>query len=90
MISDTVAQRDHDGSVSASGDITLKDAFFNIQVLQQSGIDTVLRGASLQQAQEVDTQYVDGLRNSLFAAPPEGSKCPMRGYCDLLMVFFLA
>ena len=79
MISDTVAQRDHDGSESASGDITLKDAFFNIQVLQQSGIDTVLRGASLQQAQEVDTQYVDGLRNFLFSAPPEGSKCPMRG-----------
>ena len=46
MISDTVAQRD-DGSESAGGDITLKDAFFNIQVLQQSGIDTV-RGASQQ------------------------------------------
>ena len=79
MISDTVAKREHDGSVSDGGDIQLRDAFFNIQVLQQSGIDTVLRGASLQQAQEVDTQYVDGLRNFLFASPPEGSKCPMRG-----------
>ena len=53
MISDTVAQRDHNGSVSADGDIELKDAFFNIQVLQQSGIDTVLRGASLQQARKL-------------------------------------
>ena len=79
MISDTVARREHDGSISEGGDIHLRDAFFNIQVLQQSGIDTVLRGASLQQAQEVDTQYVDGLRNFLFATPPEGSKCPMRG-----------
>ena len=79
MISDTVALREHDGSVSQGGDIHLRDAFFNIQVLQQTGIDTVLRGASLQQAQEIDTEYVDGLRNFLFATPPEGSKCPMRG-----------
>ena len=79
MISDTIARRDHDGSESKGGDIHLRDAFFNIQVLQQSGIDTVLRGASLQQAQEVDSQYTDSLRNFLFAAPPEGSKCPMRG-----------
>ena len=79
MISDTIARRDHDGTESNGGDIHLRDAFFNIQILQQSGIDTVLRGASLQQAQEVDSQYTDGLRNFLFAAPPEGSKCPMRG-----------
>ncbi|WP_413744073.1 cadherin-like domain-containing protein [Synechococcus sp. MIT S9451] len=79
MISNTIARRDHDGSESKEGDIQLRDAFFNIQILQQSGIETVLRGASLQQAQEVDSQYTDGLRNFLFAAPPEGSKCPMRG-----------
>ena len=79
MISNTIARRDHDGSESKEGDIHLRDAFFNIQILQKSGIDTVLRGASLQQSQEVDTQYTDGLRNFLFAAPPEGSKCPMRG-----------
>ena len=79
MISETLAKREQDGSVSAGGDIALKDAFFNIQFLQQSGIDTVLRGASLQQAQEIDSQYTDSLRNFLFSTPPEGSKCPMRG-----------
>ena len=79
MISETLATREQDGSASTGGDIPLKDAFFNIQFLQQSGIDTVLRGASLQQAQEIDSQYTDSLRNFLFSTPPEGSKCPMRG-----------
>ena len=52
---------------SASGDITLKDAFFNIQVLQQAASTRCCAGLP-QQAQEVDTQYVDGLRNFLFSA----------------------
>ena len=70
---------------SKGGDIHLRDAFFNIQVLQQSGIDTVLRGASLQQAQEVDSQYTDSLRNFLFAAPPEEANVRC-GECFVLLM----
>ena len=79
MISDHIALREEDGSTTQGGDIELKDAFFNITHLKESGIDTVLRGASLNQAQQIDNQYSESLREFLFAVPPEGSKCPMRG-----------
>ena len=60
--------------------LTLFDAFFNaIGPIRDNGIDGFLRGSMLSQAQEVDTQVVDGLRNHLFRDVPE-----LEGALDLI------
>ncbi len=52
---------------------SLKDAFFNPRLIHKGGgISSVLRGLARQQAQEVDTKVVDGVRNFLFGEPGEG------------------
>ena len=53
--------------------VSLKDAFFNPKLIPKSGgIASLLRGLAMQQAQEVDTKLVDGVRNFLFGEPGEG------------------
>lgn len=54
------------------GAIDLKDAFFNPSEVEQNGIDAVLHGLALQEAQEIDNMLVDGVRNFLFGPPGAG------------------
>lgn len=52
--------------------VLLKDAFFNISILQETGIDPVLKYLASDRAEEIDTQIVDSLQNFLFGAPGQG------------------
>ena len=62
-----------DGSTHPFGNVALRDAFFDPDpVFQQTGIDPVFRGLAAQEANDVDTQVVDDVRNMLFGPPGSG------------------
>lgn len=52
--------------------ITLSDAFFNPEEVSTHGVDSLLRGLILQEAQELDNFIVDGVRDFLFPAGTGG------------------
>ncbi|MEO1526373.1 MAG: peroxidase family protein [Planctomycetota bacterium] len=52
--------------------VSLADAFFNPSMLEETGIDSVLKYGSSIVSQEIDLQVVDSLRNFLFGPPGAG------------------
>lgn len=62
-----------DGQPIAAGDLPLRDAFFApLHLVDEGGISPVLRGLATQQAQEIDMEVVDDVRNFLFGPPGAG------------------
>lgn len=53
-------------------EIELKEAFFNPDLLRETGIDGILKYAGSTQSEELDNQIVDSLRNFLFGEPGQG------------------
>lgn len=53
-------------------EVELREAFFNPALLQETGIDSVLKYVASSQSEEIDLQVVDSLRNFLFGAPGQG------------------
>lgn len=72
MLSSELLRLDANGDVAAEGNISLVNAFFNPGELEVNGIDSLLRGASVNLAQEIDNQLVDDVRNFLFGPPGSG------------------
>lgn len=72
MLSATLKRLDANLAPIADGDIALKDAFFNPQELIDEGIEPLLRGLTVQVAQEIDVHVVDDVRNFLFGPPGSG------------------
>jgi len=72
MLSSELLRLDSAGEVVEAGNLALRDAFFNPAELIDNGIDSILRGLASQQAQEIDTQLVDDVRNFLFGPPGSG------------------
>ena len=69
MLSNSISRMDADGD--SLGDIELKDAFFNVNLLKaEGGIDAYLRGAAQLRAEEFDNKVVDGVRNFLLSNKP--------------------
>jgi hypothetical protein len=52
--------------------VELREAFFNPALLQETGIDSILKFVASSQSEEIDLQVVDSLRNFLFGAPGQG------------------
>jgi peroxidase len=52
--------------------VTLAEAFFNPQLLAETGIDPLLKYLATTNAEEIDTKVVDSLRNFLFGPPGAG------------------
>lgn len=52
--------------------VALRDAFFNPDIVKDSGIDTILKYLASDRAQEIDTLVIDDLRNFLFGPPGAG------------------
>ena len=52
---------------------TLAEAFNIPQLLEVAGIDTLLKYEASTQAQEVDLEVVESLRNALFGPPGSGA-----------------
>ncbi len=72
-LNETLLRLGADGNSIAEGDLALRDAFFSPQkLIEEGGIDPVLRGLAGQAAQEIDVFVVDSLRNFLFGAPGSG------------------
>ena len=61
-----------DGSTHPLGDLSLASAFFAPQEVEATGIAPILRGLCAQQAQEIDAQLIDEVRNFLFGPPGAG------------------
>lgn len=72
MLSSELLRLDENGNVADEGNIALLNAFFNPSELEQNGIDSLLRGATVNVAQEIDTEVVDDVRNFLFGPPGAG------------------
>lgn len=71
MINEDIEFFGNDGR-AVRDEVELRDAFFNPGLLQETGIDSVLKYAASSVSQEIDSQIVDSLRNFLFGAPGQG------------------
>jgi hypothetical protein len=72
MLSPELLRLDNNGNVIEDGNLSLRDAFFAPDEIQENGIDSLLLGAANQRAQEIDNQIVDDVRNFLFGPPGAG------------------
>lgn len=72
LLSPELVRLNEDGTVIDDGNLSLSDAFFSPDELTEHGIDSILRGAATQLAQELDSQVVDDVRNFLFGPPGAG------------------
>ncbi len=72
MLSSELLRLDENGNVADEGHIALLNAFFNPSELEQNGVDSLLRGATVNVAQEIDNELVDDVRNFLFGPPGAG------------------
>ena len=52
--------------------VTLRESTFNPAVIQQYGVDAILRGLFAQSAEAIDLKVLDELRNTLFGPPGSG------------------
>ena len=61
----------NDGNVIPEGNLTLAESFFpGGELLQEAGIDPILRGLAASSSQRVDTETIDDVRNLLFGFGP--------------------
>ena len=70
MLSATLLRLDENGDVIPAGNLPLRDAFFNPgEIVNNGGIEPLLRGLVTQTAQDVDPLVIDDVRNLLFGPP---------------------
>lgn len=61
------------GHEISAGHIAIREAFFSPQrIIQEGGIDPILRGLAHQLAQRIDPHVIDDLRSFLFGSPGHG------------------
>jgi len=71
LLGDDVEFLDNSGLELQHG-IALSQAFFNPDLVEETGIDPILKYLSSDPSSEVDTKVVDSLRNFLFGPPGAG------------------
>ena len=73
MLSGTLLRLDANGNEIAEGHLQLRNAFFApSRIVDEGGIEPLLRGLALQTCQQIDVQIVDDVRNFLFGPPGSG------------------
>ncbi len=73
MLSTTILRLDAQNNEISEGNLGLRDAFFSPQILvNEGGIEPILRGLAAQVCQTIDVFVVDDVRNFLFGAPGQG------------------
>ena len=70
MVASSLPQLEENGDTSDAGNMTVRDAFFNIDMIQNNGIEDFLRGALSIKAQASDAKIIDDL--NFFLENPEG------------------
>ncbi len=74
QLSSEILRLDINGEVISEGNLTLSEVFFpGGAVLEEAGIDPILRGISSSVSQQVDNQLIDDVRNLLFGFGPNAS-----------------
>lgn len=72
-LSPQLLRLDADGEESEFGHLPLRNAFFSPQrLLEEGGIEPVLRGLAAQPHQRIDAMIIDDVRNFLFGPPGAG------------------
>lgn len=73
MLSSDIYRMQENGQGSEYGNLSLQEAFFRPDtVMNQGGIDEILRGLTSSYAQNIDSQIIDDVRNFLFGPPGAG------------------
>ena len=72
MLSPTLLRLHFNGDPITAGNIPLANAFFTPQTLLDTGLEPVLRGLAAQEAQSIDPEVIDAVRNFLFGPPGAG------------------
>lgn len=73
QIGNTMLRLDEKWEMSRFGHLPLRDAYFNPgRVVQEGGIEPLIRGMLKQMAQKVDTKFTDSVRNFLFGTNTKG------------------
>lgn len=72
LLPNTILRLDEHGDPAEEGNLELASAFFDPSLIEENGIDSLLRGLAAQPCQELDNQLVDGVRNFLFGPPGAG------------------
>lgn len=65
-----------DATGQSVGAVALRDAFFDPNFAQENGVEVVLKGLTMQPAQDVDAKVIDEVRNFLFAEGNGGLDLP--------------
>ena len=72
-INSDIIRMDNNGDIIPVGNTTLKMAFFNpLSLVEEGGIEPLLKGMATQVQQDFDCKMVDDLRNFLFGQPGAG------------------
>ena len=73
LLSPTLLRLNNEGAEIAAGHLSLADAFFRPdRIVNEGGIDPVLRGLAGQVCQDIDVFVIDEVRNFLFGLPGSG------------------
>lgn len=72
MLSPNLLRLDSDGNEIEAGHLSLAEAFFDPTLIEDDGIDCILRGLASQKCQELDAKVIDEVRNFLFGPPGAG------------------
>ncbi|MEL7472321.1 MAG: peroxidase family protein [Planctomycetota bacterium] len=72
MLNQEYLKLDQGGNVTSEGNLSLAASFFDPSVLTADNMSDIFRGLAWQEANEVDTQVIDEVRNMLFGPPGGG------------------
>jgi hypothetical protein len=73
LLSNQILRIENNGQPDPRGPISLADSFFNPSLITNThDMEVLLKGLASQQAEEIDNQLVDGVRNFLFGPPGAG------------------
>ncbi len=72
VINSKIIRMNNEGEIIPEGNMLLRDAFFNPNIIAESGIDPLLIGMGTQVEQDFDTKMIHDLRNFLFGFPGQG------------------
>ena len=73
QVGDTLLRLDENWTMTDSGHLSMRDAYFNPgRILREGGIEPLVRGMLVQKAQNVDTLFSDAVRNFLFGTNTMG------------------
>jgi len=71
MLADDIGFLNNNGA-PVHDSVSLAQAFFNPDLVRETGIDSILKFLASENAEEIDTQIVDSVRNFLFGPPGSG------------------